>query len=221
MPFRLSAKRVFATWSQVGDISLQDWASELEKVLDKHGCPYKYVVGLERHQDGGTHFHAVVEYTSKRNFRCPNFLDVYNKHGKYEPVRNLQDCIKYCTKDGQTITNDEAWLAATTSNKRPRLGKLVEASSVDEVLETFKTESPRDYFLYYDRIKSNAEQIFKQPKPNTAPLFNLTDFPNADPGILEWYAHNLVGPFPLVYSSSVPPLHEGAPPRRDYANLTD
>lgn len=219
MTFRLSAKRVFATWSQVGNYTLEQWSSELEK--QDYGCPFKYVLGRERHQDGGIHFHAILEFEKKRNFRNHNCLDLFGIHGKYEPVRDIQSCYRYCTKDGETVTNDEAWANSHSSGTKRRLGELTTVTSAEEALEIFRTQAPRDYFLYYDRIKANCDQIFKKPKPKTAPLFDLTDFPNADPGILEWYASNLVGPFPLVYSSSVPPLHEGAPPRRDYANLTD
>lgn len=198
MPFRLSAKKVFATWAQVGEYSLQDWKAELVAKLDQHGCPYKFVLGAERHQDGGRHFHAVVEYDSKRNFRSANFLDLFDKHGKYEPARNLQDCVKYCIKDGEICTNDEIWLESVKNGKKRRLGELVQATSTEQVLETFRQDAPRDYFLYYDKIKSNCDQIFKKQKTEPEPLFTLADFPNAHQDILDWAANELMGPHPKV-----------------------
>lgn len=196
MAFRLSAKRVFATWSQVGNYTLEQWSSELEK--QDYGCPFKYVVGRERHQDGGVHFHAILEFEKKRNFRSANCLDLFGIHGKYESVRDIQSCYRYCTKDGQTVTNDQAWANSHSSGTKRRLGELTTVTSAEEALEIFRTQAPRDYFLYYDKIKHNCEQIFKKQKQDYTSTFTLQDFPNAHDDILHWYANEVMGPHPKV-----------------------
>lgn len=209
MGYRLSAKRVFATWPQAGDYSLDQWVSEVKTLASKYGNSYKYIVCRERHQDGNYHFHAVVEFARKINERSPNFFDVFGVHGKYEPVRDLQGSLKYCLKDGEVSTNEETWSNPDSCRKRPRLGELSTATSTDEVLNTFRTQAPRDYFLYFDKIKSNCEQIFKDECSHEKPLFDLNQFPNADPDILHWYAHEVMGPQPLVSLASSACLSSG------------
>lgn len=51
------------------------------------------------------HLHAVVEYATKLNIRDPNFFDFNGLHGNYQGCKYWANCVAYCTKDGDFITD--------------------------------------------------------------------------------------------------------------------
>lgn len=91
-PARLQAKAFFLTYSQ----------SRLSKevvlqILKELGRTKRVVVGHEHHQDGNTHFHALVEYLSTKDVSTSHF-DIQGEHPN----------IKMWSRDGGSTY--EVWL---------------------------------------------------------------------------------------------------------------
>lgn len=58
------------------------------------------IICEEKHEDGNTHFHAVISFTKKMDFRNPRHFDIESFHPKIEPVKSLAKSVNYVKKDG-------------------------------------------------------------------------------------------------------------------------
>lgn len=100
--FRVHAKRFYLTYSQVPEsLSKEMAAFQLKDKLKVE----RYVLGEERHADGGKHFHAVFLSEKKMDIRYASKFDIEYEgqayKGKYEKVVNLKELVKYiCKKRG-------------------------------------------------------------------------------------------------------------------------
>ena len=109
--FRISAKRMFLTYSQVDpQITALHVLDELKSNPNLRE-EFKYVIAKEHHKDGGTHFHAIIIQEEKVDIKKPDALDIQyheqNFHGNYAPVKSLARAISYVCKNNQYITNLE------------------------------------------------------------------------------------------------------------------
>lgn len=103
---RISAKRIFLTFSQVHEnLSAEQVLSQLSAKQNVD----KYLIAEKRHEDGGKHFHALLESKTKFSIRDPRHLDVYYEsdsyHGNYLEARNYKSVAKHVGKDSKYITN--------------------------------------------------------------------------------------------------------------------
>lgn len=203
--FVFSAKWGFFTWSQLGETTLDEFNTAFKQTFDQHGSTFEYVLGRERHEDGNVHFHALVEYTVKRKIRGLHRFRVLGRTPNCRPVTSAENAVNYCTKDGEIVASSQDWLASCQCGTHgPRVRKrkfnelIQDAKSKQDVLSTFKTYAPRDYYLHYDKLDSNLDKIFKPPETEYVSQFSLNDFPNANEDILHWYAHEVMGPHPKV-----------------------
>jgi hypothetical protein len=104
--FRISAKRIFLTYSDVNEvITKEDVLNALKTKLSFSG----YVVSQERHKSSSKHFHVVLEHSSKFNIHsittlCLNINNSELK-GHYKAVINLKGVVSYTIKEGDYITN--------------------------------------------------------------------------------------------------------------------
>lgn len=69
----------------------------------------KYVIGTEKHNDGGKHFHVVLIASEKQDIRDPNAFDVEFEGKSYgcncQGVKYLSSTKNYVKKKGDFITN--------------------------------------------------------------------------------------------------------------------
>lgn len=73
------------------------------KLIDK---VIEYVVARETHADGGKHLHAYVKFVTGVKLKdAPVVFDLIGKSGNYQPCRSCKSVIKYCTKDGDYLSN--------------------------------------------------------------------------------------------------------------------
>jgi len=93
MSFRLQARYLFLTYPQVGDLPVSD----LDIKLKEKGA-LKFVIGIEQHEDGGTHFHALVDMGKKINWINPKCLDLGLLHGNYQAAVHPVKVLDYVTK---------------------------------------------------------------------------------------------------------------------------
>nr|WAE43265.1 MAG: replication associated protein [Cressdnaviricota sp.] len=96
---RTQAKQWFITMPQCNllpEAALSLW-KKLGEVLD-------YVVAREDHKIEGKHLHAYLKFKNKIEWNETKF-DIADFHGHYETCRSCKAVVKYCTKDGEFITN--------------------------------------------------------------------------------------------------------------------
>lgn len=114
--FRISARKLFLTYSQVPEaMTHQDVLEGLKQVVDFGD----YAIGREKHaisqavdeaeRQDQYHYHAVLIATSKFNIKAATLLDLRYKevtlHGKYEAVKSFEKGVEYVCKDKNYQTN--------------------------------------------------------------------------------------------------------------------
>lgn len=110
--YRIHGRFFLFTWSQIQiDNTFQPQDNDFDAiatVLQSIGPTLFTSIGFERHQDGGWHIHAAVEYESELDRRLDTQLNCY---GRRPNVRNKGrkrqwlDAIDYSQKDGQFRVN--------------------------------------------------------------------------------------------------------------------
>lgn len=94
--FRLSAKNLLLTYSQVGELRRE----RVKEFLREKMKPVDWIIAHEKHQDGGDHYHCYLELEKRSNIKDARSLDIDGIHGRYEPVKCKKNCIQYVIKDG-------------------------------------------------------------------------------------------------------------------------
>lgn len=106
--FRISAKRLFLTYSQVNPEITAEYILEYFKNKTNY-YDFDYVIGKEFHKNGGTHFHVVLIRNTKFEIKTVDALDIQyqeqNYHGNYTPVKHLREVVAYACKHNHYITN--------------------------------------------------------------------------------------------------------------------
>lgn len=150
--FRLSAKRVFLTYPQLGDIT----HDELHTFLGTHGDVYS---GWESHQDGGTHLHAIVTSFTKFNIRSDRYFDYRGKHPNFQPIRDLRATSNYVGKGG--VTKGEPPGIPNESRAAKLTTLLNESTNYEDFIRGYETIDPHGYINNYDRIRSFGTQRYQ------------------------------------------------------------
>lgn len=97
--FRFSARKVALTYAQVGDLSYE----EVEDFFCNTLGAEAWLIGREKHGDGGIHYHALVRWNarfSRRDCRC---FDIGEHHPNIKVLRKKaaeEEWIGYCIKGG-------------------------------------------------------------------------------------------------------------------------
>lgn len=103
MATRQRNKMFFLTWPQC-PVPLEEVKAHLESI----GPMVDYVIAMEEHADGEPHIHAMVHFVDRIEWGEAKFDFVFNDtlfHGNYQICRNKKDVVRYCTKDGEYLTN--------------------------------------------------------------------------------------------------------------------
>ena len=98
--FRYNARKVFLTYPRC-DIPMPEMLEELTNIK-----AYKnYCIGQEQHEDQGLHLHVVLIYSTPVNTRTNRFWDIRGHHPNIQKPQDVENCIKYCKKDGNYLIN--------------------------------------------------------------------------------------------------------------------
>lgn len=90
----------FLTYPQT-DVTKEDALTALQ-ALD---VMQEYIVAAEKHADGGNHLHVYAKYETGFRVRdAPLTFNIIGL-GDYQPARSCKAVVKYCTKDGDYLTN--------------------------------------------------------------------------------------------------------------------
>ena len=107
--FRLRGKKLFLTYPQLNS-SIEFIKEEaLEQLKSKIKHIEYYLVGEEKHEDGGVHIHCFFELRTSFDTSNVNYLDLnfesVEYHGNYQVGKRKNSLIEYIIKDGNYITN--------------------------------------------------------------------------------------------------------------------
>ncbi len=188
--FRISAKRVYLTYSQVNEcMQNQDVLHDLRS--KKTFC-FKHVISKEYHQDGGTHFHVLLEATDKFNITEADFLDITYQgksyHGNYQAVRSFRNVVEYICKAGDYVTDfTNIQQGKVLSTKELLIQSALELGVSNALIEHCKQlpnkalpnlslTSAKAYFQALESLKA-AQEASDIETPFKLKDFNLQDYP--------------------------------------------
>jgi hypothetical protein len=159
----------------------------------------KYIIAQERHKDGDAHLHCYIMFENKVHRRNPRWADLEEKEliltqsdneeeeeevmedlylSRYYhfndggTVRNVEKVAKYCTKDGNYISN--FW--------EPKVESLVfNLETKEEAIKMLKEKSPGLLLRSYNNIKNCLEDHYgatepEEEKEKLKPKYELEDF---------------------------------------------
>jgi hypothetical protein len=196
--FRISAKRIYLTYSQVN--KEMQTADVLKELQSKKTFCFKHLISKEFHLDGGTHFHVVLEATTKFNIQQQDFLDITYQdksyHGNYQAVKSLSNVVEYVCKAGDYITD----FTNIQEGKLLSLKELLIQSATqigvsqaliehckqlpNAALPNLSLTSVKAYFEALEKLKQSSEAA------NAETPFKLKDF-NLDQNkeLIQWLEH--------------------------------
>lgn len=98
------------------------------------GNPIRYwVISQEKHQDGGNHIHAWIQYDRKTRF-SPDKWVIGGFRGKFEPCQNPVACQKYIRKDGNFIEHLPASKEDQLLGKRAERNHFLFTAPVKQIM---------------------------------------------------------------------------------------
>ncbi|AGU67647.1 replication associated protein [Faeces associated gemycircularvirus 12] len=167
MPFRFDNKRVFLTYSQVGQRTLDSIYDFLSTLKDGRGelVAIEYiVVARERHLDGGFHFHAFILFRERFQSRNQRIFDFDGLHPNIESVRgerNVANKITYTKKDGEFKEHGDEPTVAERANKQQHWLDLIDSSTdAADFMGKAKSVAPRDFVLQNDKFEAFARKYY-------------------------------------------------------------
>lgn len=179
----------FLTYSQVNH-DVDDFICELQSSFDMLGAS-RHLVAHELHEDGGNHYHCLVQWTSGFNTRDERVFDVGGFHPNYKQVRvgSGQARVRdYCLKDGAYYGDTFDDLEGPA--KRSRMddwASIVRADSLAEFWALVQQLAPYEYVNNYGRLAVYASARYEQP---AAYVPRYTNF--VVPGVMTAWAASLV-----------------------------
>lgn len=168
--FRLQAKKVFLTYPQANNIELK----ELFDFLKSKGTD-KLVVSEEEHEDGGRHFHALVEFTRKVNTRKVDYFDFNGNHPNIVKPNSPKGTFDYVTKDGNYI--NDGW----DFEKKESITKIVQQVAQEPGLSHNEAvcavmERGGDRALKLFNQVNGYMLLLKKPSAKHLPLMDINTF---------------------------------------------
>jgi len=133
--FRVYAKNFSLTYSNI-----QQQEAEFSKEdLHEHLCQLRGVtwaeVSKELHQDGNTHFHALVVFNTRTNIRDVAFFDYQGVHPNIQGCRNLQAWRNYIRKDGDFCGGPDDEAEGGAEDLGPRFSYCRQCTTLEEWIE--------------------------------------------------------------------------------------
>lgn len=178
--FRFSARSVLLTYSQVSEAMTKE---AVYHTIDDRYVIRHYVIGEEKHADGGRHIHACLIFANKIDSSDATLFDIndgqHQFHPNIQPIKHgrahMERAQEYCRKeDNEPLQNVEAKLS---------WGEILEkAQHADDYMRLVRTNYPRDYCLNFQRLEALCAKLWPKSSINTITSFNGTyvmEMPNA------------------------------------------
>lgn len=185
--FQINAKNVGLTFAQC-DVSKEDMLHALRlKYIDA-----SILVAHERHQDGNSHLHVHLQWTTNFRTRNEREFDILGFHPNVQSIRSPTNWNNYCRKDKDVYEHGEFVLRT----EKPKWSEVLTCETKEEAEEMIKTIAPRDYVLAHERVEYYLRKAFERQVPTYLPEhtnFNTEAFPD----LLTWLDQiNEVNPNP-------------------------
>lgn len=169
--FRLQSKYVFLTYPKCS--SQRD---DLFNFLWEKLTPYLIFflgVATEFHEDGSTHYHALLQLNKKPCIRDPSFFDFEGNHPNIQPARNSKQVLDYISKDGDIKTRGDFRDHKVSPTKSDARWKTIiqTATSKEEYLDMIKDQFPHEWATKLQWLEYSANRLFPpQPELYVSPL---------------------------------------------------
>lgn len=161
--FRYNARKVFLTYPRC-DIPMPEMLEALTAIKAyKH-----YVIGQEHHEDEGLHLHVVLSYPTPVNTRNERFWDIRGFHPNIQKPQNIENCIGYCKKEGNFLTN---W-----PETKEWGDILTEATTSEEFFSLVRANQPKEYVINHERLEYFADKHFQRPTSPFNPPFQMEEW---------------------------------------------
>nr|AIY32790.1 RepA [Chickpea chlorotic dwarf virus] len=169
--FRLQSKYVFLTYpkcsSQRDDLFQFLWEKLTPFLIFFLG------VATELHQDGTTHYHALIQLDKKPCIRDPSFFDFEGNHPNIQPARNSKQVLDYISKDGDIKTRGDFRDHKISPRKSDARWRTIiqTATSKEEYLDMIKEEFPHEWATKLQWLEYSANKLFPpQQEPYVSPF---------------------------------------------------
>lgn len=185
MPFRCDAKHFFLTYPQADGIQSKE--ELMEFLQEKRPSAHYICVAQERHQDGNTHYHAVISHQRRFNCRDDRFFDFKGQHPNIQACKHLGKSINYCQKDGDFV----------------EFGELPESSkSIHDQCYDMERHEWEEYCIKHNIGWNFCESIWRRCHPDNSSFTIVEDtkFGAIGPALSEFTYNNweralvLIGP---------------------------
>lgn len=178
MPYRLQAKNILLTYSQVDneDVFVRNPSAHFEHCCSVWGPIDVYRLGRELHQDGGTHFHAFIGTSDRCSTRNARLFDFDGYHPNVRAIRTTPGkAFDYAGKHNDVIYEFGQKPGGDRAPGNGRDGPWRDAlasGSKEAFLDCLRDNAPRDYVLYHEAILRFVERQFKEEPPEySSPVF--------------------------------------------------
>ncbi len=177
MPYRLQAKNILLTYSQVNnDDFLRTPSAHFEHCTSLLGPIDVYRLGRELHQDGGTHYHAFIGARNRCSTRNARLFDFNGYHPNVRPISKTPGrSWDYVGKDDDVIFEhgEKPGADRTSVSGRDSIwADALRSESKEGFLQHLRENAPRDYVLYHEAILRFVERHYKPDPPQyTSPDF--------------------------------------------------
>jgi len=157
--FRFSSSKVLLTYSQVCE------AFTAETILYDFEARFRidtYVIGEERHEDGGRHYHAAITFKNKLDTRDQTYFDIacgeHQHHPNIKSIQrgqaNLDRARDYCRKE------DPAPLSNVT--EKLTWGEMIaQSNTANEFLAKVREYYPEKYCQNLKQYEYSASQLYR------------------------------------------------------------
>jgi len=146
------------------------------EVRGKIPTPEAWVIGEERHQDEGLHFHALLRYPDRIDIRDARFWDVEGYHPNVQSARGWKKVMNYCIKGGDYIAQGFDIAAPIEDVFTVLKEEVARDGSVTECIVAVLERTGTRGLRLYNQIANYVERVKKPLAVHQAIKFYPDDF---------------------------------------------
>lgn len=190
--FIKDAKYILLTYPQIPENVQDHFPWGIVNACSTKGA--ECLVARERHQDGGIHFHAFVDWGGRRySSRDTRGFDVSGHHPNITKVgKTPRKAWDYVTKDGDIVAGGAQMPTEEATSSENIWEYIISAESRDDFYSRMRERAQRYLICSYPSIAKYADWRYQDsPEPYRNPegwTFQLQAYPS----LPEWVRDNLV-----------------------------
>lgn len=156
MTFNFNARYALLTYAQCGD--LDPWAvSDMLSLF-----PAECIIGRERHEDGGNHLHAFVDFGKRAHIRDERRFDVMGYHPNIAPCgRTPEKMYDYAIKDGDAVAGGLERPGTRVDRPTDTWAEIINAPCADDFWRLVRDLQPRALLCNFNSLRAFAEWQYR------------------------------------------------------------